>query len=532
MFPLWETRPRHIMILYNFFRKTLFCLILGIALIFSMSAPAMAAPILLRAQEDSEVFLVENGKKYWVRSADIFNSYSFKWPDIKETSANELAEYPFATLVAKPGDPKIYYIGKSGKEKRWIASLEAFRANNFDWREIKTINDLDLKQYPDGADITGDLINEKTVSVEVSAPTTLGGDPNMPRGVDFGILWNVWKSVESKYRDLGKLDTQKMVYGATEGVVKSLGDPYSVFLEPKEAKKFGEDIAGEFGGIGAELGYKNGIVIIAPLKNMPAERVGLRAGDRILEINGTSTLDMTLEDAVSNIRGEKSTTVRLLISREGSPDTIEFKIVRETIKVPTLEWSKKTGDIAYLKIHNFFGAIEDDFVKAENEMKTAGIKKIILDMRNNPGGLLGAAINISGEFVPKDKLIVSQDFGPGKDSNDFRSQGGNLVGMPVVVLINEGSASASEIVAGALKDSAGAKLIGAKTFGKGSVQEVLQLANGSSLKITVASWIRPSGKSIDKEGIEPDIAVEITDADRSANRDPQLDKALSVLQGM
>src|SRR3989338_6836826 len=531
MFPLWETRPRHIMILYNFFRKTFFCLIFTISLAIIMAAPIQAAPVFWRAQGDSKVFLVENGKKYWVRSADIFNSYSFKWPDIKETSANELAEYPFATLVAKPGDPKIYYIGKSGKEKRWIASLEAFRANNFDWREIKTINDLDLKQYPDSADITGDLINEKTVSVEVSTPTTLG-DPNMPRGVDFGILWNVWKSVESKYRGSGTLDTQKMVYSAAEGVVKSLGDHYSVFLEPKEAKKFSEDVAGEFGGIGAELGYKNGIVIIAPLKDMPAERVGLRAGDRVLEINGTSTLDMTLEDAVSNIRGEKGATVRLLISREGSLNPIEFKIARETIKVPTLEWSKKTNDIAYLKIHNFFGAIEDDFVKAENEMKTAGIKKIILDMRNNPGGLLGAAINISGEFVPKGKLIVSQDFGSGKGSNDFRSQGGNLVGMPVVVLINEGSASASEIVAGALKDSDGAKLIGAKTFGKGSVQEVLQLANGSSLKITVASWIRPSGKSIDKDGIEPDIAVEITNADRSANRDPQLDKALSVLQGM
>src|SRR3989344_5178066 len=512
-------------------KKYFLGLILGVAIAFSMSAPAMAAPVLLRAPNDSRVFLVENGKRYWIRSAEVFNSYSLKWPDIKEVSANELAGYPFVTLVAKPGDSKIYYRGKSAKEKRWIASPEAFLANNFDWREIKTINDLDLKQYPDSADITGDLINEKTVSVEVSTTTALD-DPNMPRGIDFGILWNVWKSVESKYRDSGNLDTQKMVYGAAEGVVKSLGDPYSVFLEPKEAKKFGEDIAGEFGGIGAELGYKNGIVIIAPLKNMPAERVGLRAGDRILEINGTSTLDITLEDAVTNIRGEKGTTVRLLISREGSPNTIEFKIVRETIKVPTLEWSKKTSDIAYLKIHNFLGSIENDFIKTENEMKTAGIKKIILDMRNNPGGLLGAAINISGEFVPKDKLIVSQDFGSGKGSNDFRSQGGNLVGMPMVVLINEGSASASEIVAGALKDSAGAKLIGQKTFGKGSVQEVLQLANGSSLKITVASWIRPSGKSIDKEGIEPDIAVEITDADRLANRDPQLDKALSVLQGM
>src|SRR3989338_6627618 len=164
-------------------KKYFLGLILGVAIAFSMSAPASAAPVLLRAPGNSRVFLVENDKKYWIRSAEVFNSYSLRWPDIKEVSANELAGYPSVTLVAKPGDPKIYYIGKNCKEKKWISSLEAFRANNFDWREIKTINDLDLKQYPDGADITSDLINEKTVSVEVSTPTALD-DPNMPRGVD------------------------------------------------------------------------------------------------------------------------------------------------------------------------------------------------------------------------------------------------------------------------------------------------------------------------------------------------------------
>ncbi len=479
---------------------------------------------LLKEQGSGKVFLIEKNRKYWIRSPEIFSFYQFDWKNIKDTAASELIKYSDAKLISQIGSSKVYYI-TDGK-KRWIATPEAFNANGFDWGDILRINQLDFDSYLTSKEITKDLAEESSGSVTVELQPLDG----MPRGVDFGILWNVWRNIEDKYRDAGKLDYQKMVYGAAEGVVKSLGDPYSVFLQPKESKKLSEDIAGEFGGIGAELGYKKGIVIIAPLKNMPAESAGLRAGDRIIEINGTSTADMTLEDAVSNIRGIKGTVVELLIGREGAANTIEFKITRETIKVPTLEWSKKTNDTAYLKIHNFFGSIEYDFVVAEKEMLDAGVKKIILDMRNNPGGLLGAAINISGEFIQKGKLIVSQDFGSGKSKNDFYSPGGNLVNMPMVVLINGGSASASEIVAGALKDSAGARLVGETTFGKGSVQEVLQLANGSSLKVTVASWIRPSGKSIDKEGIEPDIAIEITESDRLSGRDPQMDRALEVIK--
>lgn len=504
-------------------------------MVFLMSVPIFAlaqkiAPtvLLLRAKGDNNIFFIDHNKKYLIRTQEIFNSYSYDWQSVKEVSQNELDGYPFVTIISKTGDSRIYYIKNGSSQKRWVISPEVFKANNFNWQDILTVNDLDFSNYQNGEDIAGDLLeSNRSVTVEMM-PVNF----DVPRDVDFSILWDVWKSVEDKYRNKGSLDKQKMVQGAAEGVVKSLGDPYTVFMPPKDAKRFSEDISGSFGGIGAELGYKKGIVIIAPLKNMPAEKSGIQAGDRILEINGTSTVDMTLEDAVSNIRGQESTSVKLLIERNGLAKPTEFNIIRGIIKVQTIEWSKKTNDTAYLKMHNFFGTVENDFATAEKEMLADGVKKIILDLRNNPGGLLGASINIANEFIPKGKLIVSQDFGNGKAKDDFYSSGGSLEKIPVVVLVNQGSASASEILAGALKDSKGALLIGEKTFGKGSVQEVLQLNSGATLKVTVASWIRPSGKSIDKEGIEPDIVVEITDADHSASRDPQLDRALSVLQGM
>lgn len=513
----------------HFINEILFTILIIVPVSVLAQGPVLAAPLLLRAKGDNNVFAVERDKKYLIKTAEIFNSYFYKWQEVKEVSLSELNNYPFFALISKVDDSKVYYIGKGGGEKRWIVSPEAFQANNFDWRAVRIVNDLDFTFYKNSKDITGDLLKEnKSVTVEM-VPVF---DLNMPRGVDFSILWNVWKSLEDKYRDSGALDRQKMAQGAADGVVRSLGDPYTVFMAPKDAKRFTEDVSGSFGGIGAELGYKNGIVIIAPLKNMPAEKAGLQAGDRILEINGTSTADMRVEDAVSNIRGEKGVTVKLLIEREGAAKPMEFSIVRDIIKVPTLEWSKKTSDIGYLKIYNFFGAVEDDFVAAGKEMRADGVKKIILDLRNNPGGLLGASINIAGEFIPKGKLIVSQDFGTGKGKDDFYSSGGGLNDIPIVVLMNKGSASASEILAGALKDSKNAVLVGEKTFGKGSVQEVLQLSGGSTLKVTVASWIRPSGKSIDKEGIEPDVPVEITDTDRSIGRDPQLDKALGIINSL
>ncbi|OGD24191.1 hypothetical protein A2Z10_03015 [Candidatus Azambacteria bacterium RBG_16_47_10] len=242
---------------------------------------------------------------------------------------------------------------------------------------------------------------------------------------------------------------------------------------------------------------------------------------------------MAVDQAVTRIRGTLGTTVKLLIDRSGTGATMEFSITRALIKVPTVSWSKKTGDIAYLRIHNFFGNVEGDYVNAVKEIKAGGMSKIILDLRGNPGGLLNASITIAADFIPSGKLIVSADFGAGKQRSDFTSPGGGaLEDTKIVVLVDGASASASEILAGALKDSRNITLVGETTFGKGTVQELIQLAGGTLLKLTTAEWIRPSGVSINKHGITPDIIVPMTLEDKQAGRDPQLDKAISVLQGM
>lgn len=497
---------------------------------YAASAQALSDGALIRAKGESKIFVLFHGQKYWLRTAAIFNSYKFKWSDVKEVSPEKANAYPDVQTIKPTNDTKIYHV--RGEEKRWVRTPEAFNANNFNWSAIKPVNATDLASYKDGADIADKISSSEgaTVTLEIN-PVPLYSD--VPPGVDFSLLWNVWKTVLEKHKSSATLDQQKMVEGAAEGVLKSLGDPYSVLFKQEESKKFAEDIAGEFGGIGAELGYKKGVVVVAPLSGMPAERAGIKAGDKIVKINDESTIDMTVEDAVTRIRGQKGTEVKLLIERVGTDALIEFRIMREIIKVPTVKWSKKTNDIAYIKIHNFFGDVEYDFMNAVKEAQAGGMTKLIIDLRDNPGGLLDASINIAAQFVPRGKIIVSADFGVGKDKSEFTSPGGGVAeNMAVVVLINGGSASASEILAGALKDSKGATLIGEKSFGKGTIQEVIRLSGGTTMKITTAQWLRPSGRAFEEHGIDPDIAIPLTDEDRQAGRDPQLDKALSVLQGI
>lgn len=441
-------------------------------------------------------------------------------------SAASAALYPDGTLLRGEGEQKVYYIQNS--EKRWVVSPEAFNANSFNWGAIRNVSGAELESYRTGADITGN-ISGATVTLEI---TPVLPPSDMPAGVDFSLLWNAWKTLEEKYRNSATLDRQKMVEGAVDGLIRSLGDPYTTFLKPADATKFSEDVAGEFYGIGAELGYKNGIVVIAPLKGLGAEKAGMRVGDKIVRINDESTIDLTVEQAVMRIRGPKGTTVRLTVERAGEAALREFSIVRELVRVPTIDWSKKTNDIFYIRIHNFFGDVERDFTNAVAEAQAGGMKKLILDLRGNPGGLLDASIAIASRFVPKGKVVVSADFGEGKGKSDFTSAGGPLEQTPVVVLINGGSASASEILAGALKDDRGATLIGERTFGKGTIQELLRLPGGGLMKVTTAQWLRPSGKPIDEHGIDPDITVLLTDEDKAAGRDPQLEQALRVIQGL
>lgn len=352
-----------------------------------------------------------------------------------------------------------------------------------------------------------------------------------PANVDFNIFWDAWKDIENTYVGRNSLDRKAMVYGAVSGMVKALNDPYTIFLDPTEAKKFKDDVSGSFEGIGAEIGIRKGVlVIIAPLKDTPAEKAGLRSGDKILKINDTITLDMTVDEAVNLIRGQKGTEVVLTISRDGFDKAKEVKIVRGTIKIPIVKFEMKDNNIAYVALYHFTENSFSELKVALREALSAGAEKLILDLRNNPGGYLDSAIDMASIFVPSGKVVVREDFGNG-EKDEYKSYGpGVLKDFPMVVLVNEGSASASEILAGALRDIRGIKLIGQKTFGKGSVQELKDMTEGATLKVTIAKWLTPNGYSISEQGLEPDINIELTDEDFEQNRDPQLDKAIEVIQ--
>lgn len=351
-------------------------------------------------------------------------------------------------------------------------------------------------------------------------------------GADFSLFWDVWQRLEEKYVDRSKLDAQKMVYGAISGMLAALDDPYTLFLPPQENKKFQEDMQGEFGGIGAEIGIrKNVLTIVAPLEGSPAKRAGLLAQDKILKVDGKSTENMNVDEAVNLIRGEKGTDVNLTIFREGWSDTKDFKITRDIINVPALKYEFRGPDVAYIQFYHFTENAGREFEKIANDiLADKKIKKIILDLRNNPGGYLETSVDVAGWFLPKGELVAIEDFGNG-EKIEYRSKGSaKLGGYTMVLLANQGSASASEILAGALRDNKGIKMVGEKTFGKGSVQQLEELKGGSSLKITIAKWLTPSGKNIMNDGLEPDEKVGLTEDDINNNRDPQLDKAMEMVK--
>jgi carboxyl-terminal processing protease len=356
-------------------------------------------------------------------------------------------------------------------------------------------------------------------------------EAGQPINVDFSLFWDAWHIVEKKYVDRDNLDRQNMVYGAIAGLLQSLDDPYSIFMEPEDSKKFLDDISGSFEGIGAEIGIRKGVLtVITPLEGNPAQRAGLRAGDKILKVDDTITADLTIDEAVSLIRGEKGTEVTLLIARDEWDEAKEIKIIRGTIQIPIIKWELKNGNIAYIQLYHFTENSAGQFRKTVKEVIKSDPQGIILDVRNNPGGYLEVAIDIASWFLPKSELVVAEDFGNG-DRVEHRSKGYKaLENIPTVVLINQGSASASEILAGALRDIKGIQIVGQTSFGKGSVQQLEKLRGGSSIKITVAKWLTPSGTSINDEGIIPDIELELTEEDVDEMRDPQLDKALELLE--
>ena len=350
-------------------------------------------------------------------------------------------------------------------------------------------------------------------------------------GVDFSLFWEAWRVLEDNFVNPAKINYQEMLYGAISGMVDSLKDPYTVFMPPAESKIFQEDISGEFQGVGMEIGVRKGeLTVIAPMEGTPAQRAGLRAGDKILKINGTTTAGITSDDAVKIIRGPKGTEVVLTILREGWQESKEFAIVRDVIVVPAIKWEIKEGNIAYIQLYQFSEISRAAFARAAVEILNSPCQKIILDLRNNPGGYLEVAQEIAGWFLEKGQIVTIEDFGAKAEKKEYKAQGNaKLLSYPLVVLINQGSASGSEILAGALRDNRGVKLIGERSFGKGSVQQLKDLSEGS-LKITIAQWLTPNGELINSEGLSPDIKVEITDEDYENLKDPQLDKALEVIK--
>lgn len=359
----------------------------------------------------------------------------------------------------------------------------------------------------------------------------LNKEENKPTNIDFSTFWDAWRLIEKEYADKKNISRQNMLYGAISGMVESLGDPYTSYLNPEEAKKFLDDVSGHFEGIGAEIGIRKGILtVIAPLKNTPAEKAGLRAGDKIIKIDDTLTIDINLDKAISLIRGAKGTETRLLISRDSFTEAKEIKIIRGIIEIPTIKWEKKENGIFYIALYNFSENASSEFRKAVNEFLTSDSQKLILDLRNNPGGYLEVSIDIASWFLNAEKIVVKEQFSDGA-IKEHKSFGYNAFkDVPTILLVNEGSASASEILAGALKDNLGTKLVGKKTYGKGSVQTIENLSDSSSLKITIAKWLTPSDKSINNGGIAVDYEVELTDKDIEAGKDAQLEKAMELLK--
>lgn len=348
---------------------------------------------------------------------------------------------------------------------------------------------------------------------------------------DYSLLWDALDELNAKYVDR-PLDQQKLMYGAVSGLVDATGDPYTAFFDPEESKQFKEQLSGSFDGIGAQIDTKDGqIVIVAPLEGTPAARAGLLPGDKVLAINDESTQGMSVDTAVSKIRGKAGTVVKLKVLHKSKSQSTDISITRAKIEIKSVKFEIKEIDnkrIAVIKLSQFGDDTKGLFDQAVDKVVTGNYSAIILDLRNNPGGYLETAVSTVSNWIEKGKVALKE---VGNESKDYNTEGvTRLKGIKTIVLVNGGSASASEIVAGALQDYKAATLVGEKTFGKGSVQVLEDLKSNTQIKITVAKWFTPLNRGIDKTGLEPDVKVERTNEDMEANRDPQMDKALELLQ--
>lgn len=355
--------------------------------------------------------------------------------------------------------------------------------------------------------------------------------------VDFGAFWKAWNVVNEKFISSNSTSTeiasdQKRVYGAISGMVGALEDPYTVFFPPVEAKSFGEQISGQIEGVGMEVGTKDGILtVIAPIKGTPAFIAGIKPGDKILKIDTVVTTNLDVESAIKLIRGKKGTSVTLTLFREGKKDPFEISIVRDVINMPTVD-TESRGDVFIIRLYSFSAISPNLFRDALREFVQTNKTKLVLDLRGNPGGYLEAAQDIASWFLPTGKVIVSEDFKDKEKNQIFRSKGYDLFDerLKMVILIDGGSASASEILAGALHEHGIATLVGAQSFGKGSVQELVNITDDTSLKVTIARWLTPNGNSISHNGLSPDVVIKLDEeAYKKDKTDTQLNRALEIL---
>lgn len=361
--------------------------------------------------------------------------------------------------------------------------------------------------------------------------------PDDKKTLDFSLFWRVWDDLSKNYFNKEKIVPSNLVYGAIKGMVEAVGDPYTVFLTPGENKIASEDLSGSFEGIGVQIGFKGTqLVVIAALDESPAQKAGIKAGDFIVGIKDEQkkidkgTFGMSLPEAVEAIRGPSGSKVTLAIVRDGIKETEIIEVVRSQIKVESvsLNYLEESKNFAHIKLLKFGKETESEWQKIANQVAgNKNIKGIILDLRNNPGGYLQGAVDVSTEFVKSQSLIVVEERANGA-KEEFKTQRvGKLTNIPVVVLVNKGSASASEILAGALRDLRGVKLIGETTFGKGTIQEPQEIEGGSGLHITIAKWLTPKGVWIDEKGLEPDVKIE---DDPDSEIDEQLQKAIEQLK--
>lgn len=347
--------------------------------------------------------------------------------------------------------------------------------------------------------------------------------------LDFGKFWQVWDRLNTTYYDKSKIDGEKMLEGAISGMVRSVGDPYTTYLPKEDNQAINEDLDGSFEGVGMELGYSEDqqLIVVSPIENSPAIRAGVKSKDRILTIDGQDTNGITLPEAVKKIRGKSGTKVVLKMLSEGDVQPKDVELTRATINIPSLVLSYKDG-YGVVKINKFGEKTNSEWDKTVTEMLAKKVKGVIVDVRNNPGGYLNSAVYLGAEFT--NGTVVIQE-GINNTRKEFKAERkGRLIGLPVVVLINQGSASASEILAGAIKVSGQGSLVGEKSFGKGTIQEVEDFDNGAGLHVTIAKWLLPNGEWINGKGITPDYEVKMTEDDIKSEKDPQLDKAMEVIK--